>query len=379
MKKKWSVLVVLALFVFQGMALFSADEPPKKVAKLLKKAEKALSNKEADKALESYNQALELAPEYGPVHLGIARVLMLQNKSDEAVASLDKALQYDPDSATTKTVYAKTLSALGKNAISQRMYQKATGYYEKVVAVPGIDTMDKGLYASALFELGRNYAGVKKFAKSNEAYDKLLSIPEIESTNPKEAFEAYYQAGYNAYQLQQYKESVDYFNKLFAMPGADMQNVQIYATSHYLAGISASMLEDFDNSNKLMEKFLGMPVKPEQLVGLANFIMGSNHMKVLEAEVQKIRKDDSVKDKIEKTKELADSKPEIETLLNKAIELQDTLEPAYMNLGNYYYYSGNMEKAISTYKTLIEKFSTSPDIESYKTFLADLEKKAEKK
>ena len=379
MKKKWSLLVVvLALFMFQGIALHSADAPPKKVAKLMKKAQKAFNKQDNEKALEHFNKALALAPEYGPLYLGLARVQMAQGKEDEAVGSLDKSLQYDPDSAELKQYYAKTLSDMATKALSQRMFKKATGYYAKVVGLPGIDTMDQGLYAKALFELGRNYSGGKQFAEGNKSFAKLLAIPGIETSNPKETFESYYQVGYNCYQLKQYKESVDSFKKLFAMPGADAQNPQIYSTSHYLAGISASMLNDFDTSNGLLKKFTELPVKPEQLVGLANFIMGSNHMKVLEAEVQKIRSDDSVKDKIKKTKELAEKNPEIETLLNKAIELQGTLEPAYMNLGNYYYYAGNIEKATATYKTLVEKFANSPDINSYKTFLADLEKKAKK-
>ena len=63
----------------------------------------------------------------------------------------------------------------------------------------------------------------------------------------------------------------------------------------------------------------------------------------------------------------------IPELLGKAIAARPELEDAYLVLGNYYYLSGDIDQAIVSYKSLLEKFAGSANKADYETFLKKLE------
>jgi hypothetical protein len=50
-----------------------------------------------------------------------------------------------------------------------------------------------------------------------------------------------------------------------------------------------------------------------------------------------------------------------------------------MILGNYYFLCQDYENAMQAYRTLIEKFPDSQDINTYKKFLGDIEKESKLK
>ena len=52
------------------------------------------------------------------------------------------------------------------------------------------------------------------------------------------------------------------------------------------------------------------------------------------------------------------------------------MEDAYKDLGLYYYYCEDLDKAIDMYKKLIEKYPSSTRLDAYKTFLESVEKEA---
>lgn len=382
MRKIWYVLLVLTLFVLQGTFLSAVDNPPKPAAKLLEKAEKALKDNELDKALENYNKALELAPEYGPIYYGIARVQMAQKKTDDAIASLEKALQYAPDSTDIKQFYAKCLFNGGREAFAQQVASKAKDLFAKISTIAGIAELEPKIYVESLYQAGSLCSGQQEFDKSNGFLIKLLETPNIATTDAKLVFFVNYQVGINYYSMQKNAESITYMEKALAIPGADTFNNKAFATAHYIIGLNASQLKDYAKSNEYLTKFTELNkieanANP-QLEPLAQYILGSNLMASLDEEVQKIRDDANEKrDKKKDIEALAVKSPAIETYLAKAIELKPDLEPAYMSLGNYYYYLGKMDKAITTYKTLIEKFPNSPDIDAYKKFLTSMEKPVE--
>jgi tetratricopeptide (TPR) repeat protein len=383
MSKKWYVLLVLVLFVFQGLVLNAADAPPKKVAKLMAKAEKAMKKNKVEKAMESLNKALELAPEYGPVYFTIGRIQMSQKKFDEAIANMDKAMKFDSENTQIKQYFAKTMFQLAREALSQKLIKKANDYFLKIVTIPGIDTIEQKLYMETLYQLGQNYFSLRDLKKSNEYWEKVLTIPNLDTIDAKLVFQVTYKVGINYYNLKDFAQSNVYFGKLVALPAAQTDNPKIFATAHYLMGLNASQLKESEKSNQYLKKFLELNADPAvnnpQLGPLANFIVGSNEMAALDKDVQKVREDKNVKEKKEKIAELAKGKASIIDYLNKAIAGQPNLEPAYMHIGNYYYYQGDKVKAIEAYKTLIVKFPASPDLATYKNFLTDLEKPEPKK
>lgn len=376
MKKKWYVVLMIALFIFQGIALNAAEQPPKKVVKLIEKAEKAMKKQEFEKAMENYNKALELAPEYGPIYFGIARIQINQKKMDEGLANLEKALQFDPDNTQTKQTLAKVLYQSARQAMQQRMMKNAVGYFEKITAIKGIDKLEPKIYIDALTQLGNIKGMEKKFEESTKYYNDVLAIPGIDTTEKKLALQLIYRIGLNYYNQEKFKEATAQFDKVIAFPNAQMDDANAYMLSHYLAGLNAAQDKNYEKSNDMLTKFLAMEGKREQLVPLANYILGTNHMEMLEAEVQKIRDDKNIKDQDKKKaiEDLAKKHPEIAEYLNKALTNENPMEPAYMHLGNYYYYSGDTEKAVQTYENLVSKFPTSPDIASYQKFLEQIKK-----
>lgn len=384
MRKKWYVLLVLTLFVVQGALLTAVDNPPKSVVKLIEKAEKSLKSNEFEKALESYNKALELAPEYGPVYLGIAHVQVAQKKMDEAIVNLEKALQFDPESAYVKQYYAKILFNAAREALGQQVVNKANDCFIKLVAIPGIAALEPKLTVESLYQIGNIFASKQVFDKSNEYFQKVLDTPDMATTDPGLVFHVAYKIGINYYSLQKFAESNTFLEKVITTAGAETINPKAYATAHYLVGLNASQLKEYVKSSEFLTKFVALNSVPAnanpQLEPLAQFILGSNAMSILDGEVQKIRDDANEKrDKKKDIEELAAKSPQIETHLAKAIELKPDLEPAYMQLGNFYYYLGALPKAISTYKLMIEKFPTSQDLDVYKKFLENMEKPAEVK
>lgn len=376
MKKKWYVVLMIALFIFQGIALSAADQPPKKVVKLMQKAEKAMKKQDFEKAMENYNKALELAPEYGPIHFGIARIQINQKKMAEGIASLEKALKLDPANTQTKQTLTKVLYQSARQAWQQRKAKEAGDFYGKIVAIEGIDALEQKIYIDSLTQLGNIKGMEKKFKESNDFYKKVLAIPGVDTTEKKLALQLLYRVGLNFYNMQKFKEATAQFEKVIAFPDAQTEDVNVFTISHYLVGLNAAQVKDYAKSNDMMTKFLAMEGKSEQLTPLANFIMGTNHMEMLEAKVQKVREDKKVKDKDKKKaiENLAKKHPQVAEYLNKALQL-NPMEPAYMHLGNYYYYTGDSAKAVQSYEALVSKYPTSPDIASYQKFLEQIKKK----
>jgi tetratricopeptide (TPR) repeat protein len=149
--------------------------------------------------------------------------------------------------------------------------------------------------------------------------------------------------------------------------------------SLYLLGVVNSQLKEFQISTEYLLKYLELTMAnpSDPFAPIANFLIGSNNFELLEKEVAPIKSDKEEKQKATKIAALAKKHENIHAYLEKAIQLKPDLEPAYMQLGNYYYYCQDLEKAIRTYQALIEKFPTSPDTESYKKFLEGIEKQKE--
>ncbi len=372
MKKKcW--FVVIAMFLVSQFAI-GAAEVPKKAEKLVKKAEEAFQKQKYDKALEAYNEAVQLAPEYAPAYIGLGQLQLTQKNFTEAVKNLEKALELDPESAEAKKFYAGGLSQLGSQAFSQRQIEQSNSYFSKLTAIPGIDQLIPDIYQQSLFQLGTNYFIMRQNEESNKYYLKLSGMPGFESGDKKLVIQTKYQVGTNYAALKKYKEAAGCFSKLLEHPELPTDFHALYLSALYMLGLNSNFTGDSQTTSESLTKFLELAKDSPghvQFLPLANLLLGSSRMTQLQQEAEKI---ENGKDKLSKIAELAKNKPEIETYLTKAIELNPALEPAYMHLGNYYYFCNDLQKAIETYNQLIEKFPGSPDIDQYNRFLTDISK-----
>ena len=376
MKKKCWFVVIVILLVSQ--LAVSAAEVPKKAVKLVKKGNEAFQNQEYDKSLEAYNKAIQLAPEFADAYFGLGRLQLTQKNLLEAVKNLEKAVELNPESAEGKKLYAGVLSQVGSQAFSQRQVNQSNSYFSKLIAIPGIDQLTPGIYQQSLFQLGTNYYMMRKNEESNKYYMKLLGLPGFESGDKKLLIQTKYQIGANYAALRKYKEAAESFSKFLEYPEMKTEFNSLYISALYMLGLNSNFIGDIQTTTESLTKFLELAKDSSehaQFLPLANLLLGSGQMTQLQKAAEKLEKG---KDKLEKIAEMAKSKPEIETYLTKAIELNPGLEPAYMHLGNYYYYCNDVEKSIETYNQLIEKFPNSPDLNQYKRFLDDISKETKK-
>lgn len=384
MTKKLYVVLVLALFLFQFAVVNAADQPDQKtvkqITKLIKSAEKDVKKNQFDKALEVYNQALALSTEYAPLHLAMAQMYDKQKKFDDAIASLEKAVTLQPDLTPAIQMLTNTLMGMGRNMAQQKQPEKSNQYYVKMLQIPALQTASKDQYIIAAFQAGINYTQLQELEKANECLAKVLAVQDALTLNKKAYVNSIYQMGLNYFNLKKYKEAEKYFNQILSMEEQlKPEYLRVFSMSIYLSGVNANQMGETEKSNTALLKYLDLTKEnpTDQFAPIANYMVGSNNFDLLEKEIAPIKEDEKEKEKKTKIAEIAKKHTDIIPYLEKAIQANPNLEPAYMILGNYYYYSKDLEKAILAYQELLARFPGSSDAVSYKSFLDNLKKEQE--
>jgi len=371
-------MLILMLFVFQAVIVSAADQPDqktlKKITKLMKKGDEKAKKNEFDKAFEFYNEVMELSTEYAPVYLAMAQIYEKQKKFDNAIESLEKAVKLQPDFTDAVQKLAEILVGVGGHVASLKQLEKSNQYYLKVLEIPGVENVAKGQLIQAIFQLGFNYTRLNNPAKSNEYFSKLLKFPGFETSDKDKFVKVSYQIGANYFNLKEFEKTEEYLSKLVKVDGLKTNFLEIYTISHYLAGLNASQLKKYEKSNAYFLEYLDVTQNnpSDQFRPAVNYMVGSNNYDLLQGKVASI-KSEKKQDMRKKVAELAKETKNIQPYISKAIELDPSLEPAYLVLGNYYFLCQDYEKAMQAYNTLIEKFPNSQDIDTYKRFLKDIE------
>ena len=115
-----------------------------------------------DGAIESYNNAIQLNPDYAEAHNNLGNVYKQQGKLVEAAFSLHKAISLRPD-------YAEAHNNLGNVYKEQGRFEEATSYYRKALSL-------KPDYAEAYNNLGNVYREQENFDEAIVCYRKTLSL-----------------------------------------------------------------------------------------------------------------------------------------------------------------------------------------------------------
>ncbi len=386
MIKKISLILILIVMLLLVMTVMvnGADQPDKKtlkkITKLMKKGDKYAEKDQLDKAFETYNKVLELSTEYAPVYLAMAQVYEKQKKFDDAIKNLEKAIKIQPDSTPAINMLTKILITMGGQLASRNQVEKSNEYFLKVLEIPGVKDSANEQLNQAIFQLGLNYSRLNNPAKSNEYLLKLLELPGLETIDKEKFVKASYQIGANYFTLKKFEKAVECLSKVIKIDGLKTGFLRVYTLSHFLAGLNTSQLQKYKESNEYFIEYLDVtqnnpsdPYRPT-----VNYLMGSNNYELLQKEIAVI-KNDKKKDIRERVAQLAKGEKNIQPYLSKAIELNPNLEPAYLLLGNYYFLCQDYENAMQAYRTLIEKFPDSQDINTYKNFLKGIEKESKLK
>lgn len=360
MIKNKIIFLVCSVLLLQGFFAVANDSKdnkgpaiPKNIAKLLSKGDKALKEKKIEEALKYYNQALTEDSNVVATYLCLANVSYIQQKPEEALPYLQKAYQLSPEDPKVISYYCETLFNLGNEVFKNKNLEKALEYFNKILEVKNITTTEKVIYV-----------------KSN------------------------YMAGIIGFNLQKIAEAEKYFVNLLNTADIEKEYPEIFAMSQYMLGVVYTQLKDSAKANEYLKKYIEIQKdkSADPFVPLANFIIGSNNYDVLYKEIEKINvepeatpaatKKGSKKpvlpakpSKRDRAMELAKKTDNVEPYLKKAIELKPDLnDQVYMILGNFYYLLEDLEKAKGCYQILLDKFSTSPDIEAYKKFMETINK-----
>jgi len=341
MKKTWLIALVILALAGQGMmaAAGEATAPSKKAVKLIKKAEKAIKDKDFVKAGEFYQKVIETEPDCAEAYFGMGRLQLAQNQYEAGEKSLAKALELAPDHTGAAKLMARLYFSQAQQLQQQRKVDEANQLYAKLIALPKIVEVDRPHLAQSLYQLGVNLYTQKKFKESTETLKKFQQVPMVQT-----------------------------------------EYAPLFPASHYIIGLNLSQSKDFNSSNEYLAKYIEIrkDAKEDQLLPLAYFVLASNSFQGLDAEAAPIKADKKAKDRKEKLAELAAKyRKAIVPNLEKAIELKSDLEPAYVTLGNFYYYAKDLENTVSTYEKMIALFPNSPDKSRYESFLSDVKQEIE--
>ncbi len=340
-KKNLVILISIIFFISTFSGMLSAEDVkiPKKALKLEKKADKATKKKEYDKAMELYKQALEIHQDMETVHYKIASIHAFKKNYKGALEELKTTLKLNPANVNAKKALIDTTLKYGNSLLRQR-----------------------------------------KIADANELFIDLSKVDGIKKMDAKLLTELDYRIGFNFFQLRKAEMSNEYLLKFVIAPTVQELFKNFYSTANYLIGLNYSQLEDVENSNKYLTIFTGFNKEnhDNKYLGFAKYILGMNNFNTLKTKIDKIEKAKNrknLKQSNKKVLDMAKAETGVEANLLFAIEKSPTLENAYVLLGNFYYLKKDIDNSIKYYKFLIEKFPGSADIEIYKVFLKDIEKR----
>ncbi len=328
----------VVILMAAGASLGAQEKLPKPAtkdaAKLMDKAEKAVKAKDLDGALALYIEVQKLEPAYAPAFLTAAMVYRMKQDDGNALSNLEKAVQADPAFARGVDAYAQLLSEKARQCSTQGKPAEAIPYFTRLIAIPGLETSRKPVYIDGLFNMGVSAFQARKFDASVEAFTKLLAVPDAATV---------------------------------AKPN--------FVLSHYMMGFNLSLLDKPEEANGFLRKYIELSVgeTANNFSSVADYMIAKNEYGLLDKKVAEIRANKEEADVMAKVKAIAAEYANIPELLGKAIAAKPELEDAYLVLGNYYYLAGNLDQAIVSYKSLLEKFAASANKADYEAFLKKLE------
>ena len=118
--------------------------------------------KRFDEALESYERALAIRPNYAEAHNNCGNTLQELKRFDKALESFERALAIRPDFAEAINNRGNTLQKLGR-------FDEALEGYERALAI-------RADYAEAFNNRGNTLQELKRFDEALESYERALAI-----------------------------------------------------------------------------------------------------------------------------------------------------------------------------------------------------------
>ncbi|MCB4792660.1 MAG: tetratricopeptide repeat protein [Elusimicrobia bacterium] len=254
-----------------------------------------------DKAIEYYQEALNLDPEYADAYYSTGCAYDSKGNTDKAIESCEKTVGIDREN---KEAY----SLLGFSYLKKGNFDKAAEMYEKAVSI------DPGS-AKAYCDLGLVYDKKLNYDKAIELYEKAANI------DPDRA-EAYLGIGHGYYGAESYDKAIEIYEKALAVNhDKDPAWQAIHPDVYYNIGFAYDGKGSVDKAIEACDKALA--IDPNH--GKTYFLLGLLYCKQLNY-------DKAIE------------------MYEKAVSLNPYHADSYYNLGLAYRKKGNRIKMFSCFK-----------------------------
>jgi len=170
----------------------TSDEAELTFQKAENAREQARDDAEKQKAADLYRDAIKLRPSYAAAHVGLARVLLDLNKTNEALEAIDSARQaravYPEASAVEGRIQREAGSDNEAIRSFRRAIREAGGFQPEAHVGLARVLEDKGQYAEAVLELRK---ALDQLSDSEPVIYQMLGAAYERLEKPKEAVAAY--------------------------------------------------------------------------------------------------------------------------------------------------------------------------------------------
>ncbi|NER51591.1 MAG: serine protease [Symploca sp. SIO1B1] len=188
-------------------------------------------------ALAAFNQAIQLEPDFSPAWYAHGLVLHSQGKYQEAIESLDKAIQEDSKD------FFPLWRLRGWVLYSQQEYQAALESFEKLLALdPQSQTQDFALHLLR----GLSLRGLGRYQEATVAYTQAIAI------NPHPW--AYNNRGNAYYDLKNYQKALSDYSNAIELDPNFAAAYETRGQAYCQIGDEQTALRDFQQAAELYRK-----------------------------------------------------------------------------------------------------------------------------
>lgn len=150
-----------------------------------------------DTALTLFGKALEIDAELAPAHAASARLLLVKERYDEALAAADRALSIDPDLVDVQRVRYEAFRRLGREdearqvfeqlaaadpeGLAETLYDRGKAAFEAGETATAVQALEQAVqakpdHARAHYMLGLSYANAGDNAKAKQHLQKFVEL-----------------------------------------------------------------------------------------------------------------------------------------------------------------------------------------------------------
>ncbi|MFB2936070.1 tetratricopeptide repeat protein [Aerosakkonemataceae cyanobacterium BLCC-F154] len=349
------------------------------------------TEKRLDEAIASYQEALQLQPDFAEVHYQLAEIYFWQRKFREAIASSNKAIELQPDFAPSHKILGNILQTQGNMEAALNAYDKALELNPEFAEA----YINKG---SIFSKLGRNDEAIDCLEKAiaikpniGAAYWNLANIY-LQLENLEKVVEYRKQAFalepklVNAETLNDLGTAIGKLGDFAAAIPYYQQAIELqpnYHLAHLNLGIAFQKTGQIDAAKEELEKAISLkPDHAEAYNCLGNILITENQIDRGIFNYQKAiqLQPDSSEYHFSLGTALAHKDKFIEAIkeLQKAVELQPDLGEAYSNIGAIVYRKTRKDGEISgdlfniAINSLLKALEVNSDLELPHIYLAQL-------